>query len=306
MVPSNKQADPIPVEQQDANPKKAGEQALRTHDVRTGQENLQRFLVVHGQTGKASSDDGTSMSDEKTSSSKSDECKMTVRQSIEQFVDELKLLLLSNTEPILDNTLHLDVLIASENTRKPWLNLRLLTNYDPLAAIVNELSNMKTPFEGYQWQAVIDDGWHRTAASVRHAPDNAKKVSIIFVGSRSQDGFMPSPQSRRKLEKLGFSVSVGHVSTGAQRGGGCTFFALSAVKIMTKSSGIDNLHKQLLATPPNPDGSDDDGNVIHQINIDEFSLEPAFFKHATSMKLINKYLKGKSAEFISKLDFIQF
>lgn len=61
MAPLNNQPDPRPLEQQEANPKKADEQALSTRGVRPGRANLnlQRFLAVHGKTGKASSDDDT-------------------------------------------------------------------------------------------------------------------------------------------------------------------------------------------------------------------------------------------------------
>ena len=286
MTPSNNQPDPSPVEQQEANPQQDEEQTLPTHYARSGQANLQRFRAVHGNA-ETSIDPGTQGSE------------MTVRQSIEKFVGELKQLLSDNIEPELNNTLHQDVLIASENVRKPWLNLRLLTGLNPLDAIVTELSNMEIPSEGHQWQAVIDDKKeHRTAASIRHAPDNAKKVSIIFVEPLPVLGyhFTDSPESLKTLKDLGFSVSASHVSTGVQGGGGCTFFALSAAKIMAKSTEIDNLHKELLASAPNPGGSE----VIHKEIIHPFSLEPAFFKHATSMNLIDAYLKDKPESLISK------
>ncbi|AYB58178.2 hypothetical protein [Ralstonia solanacearum] len=76
---------------------------------------------------------------------------LTIRKSIERFVNELKLQLLLNKEAQPTNTLHLDALIASEQVRKPWLNLRLLTGSDPLTAVAQALGKMKAPPPGCQW-----------------------------------------------------------------------------------------------------------------------------------------------------------
>lgn len=65
-APSNNQSDTRSVEQQEANPKKAEEQAdeQALPHVRPGQSNLQRFLAVHGKTGKTSSEGDTSVNAE--------------------------------------------------------------------------------------------------------------------------------------------------------------------------------------------------------------------------------------------------
>jgi len=59
-MPPNSQPDSDPAEQPTAIPRKTDEQALPNPELRSGQENLQRFLSVHGKASKASDDGGTS------------------------------------------------------------------------------------------------------------------------------------------------------------------------------------------------------------------------------------------------------
>lgn len=222
---------------------------------------------------------------------------LTIRKSIERFVNELKLQLLLNKEAEPTNTLHLDALIASEQVRKPWLNLRLLTGSDPLTAVAQALGKMKAPPPGCQWQAVIDDGGHRSAASIRHAAEDASKVSCIFIEPRSGK-FIVKPDEKKLTDLLtgsGYSARIAYMAADVQRGGGCTFFALSAAKYMRKSLTIDRMHKALLAAAMAPQ----DTAPVRARVVDSHHLEPHFFKHATSKKRVDRYLEGKPPQFAS-------
>ncbi|WP_459133323.1 YopJ family acetyltransferase [Ralstonia pseudosolanacearum] len=222
---------------------------------------------------------------------------LTIRKSIERFVNELKLQLLLNKEPEPTNTLHLNALVASEQVRKPWLNLCLLSGSDPLTALAEALCNMKVPSPGDQWQAVIDGGFHRSAVSVRHGAEDASKVSAIFIEPRATR-FIDRPDEKKLTDLLagsGYSVRIAYMAADIQRGGGCTFFALSAAKYMRKSPTIDRMHQVLLAAAMVPQ----DTAPVRAKFVDSHYLEPHFFKHATSKKRVNRYLEGKPPQFAS-------
>lgn len=229
----------------------------------------------------------------------SDQGALTVRQKIAAYVDELRSHLRNHTEPEPRDHLFLDVLARSENIRTPGLNLRILRlAQSPLHAVAQALVDAPPPGIGpgaLQWQAVVDDGGHRVAASVRIDGDDPGRVSVILIdprlkGAKRHDGHAANsdspaqPTLSQTLDSKGLKLQVTYMSTDEQRNPGCTILALTAVKKMHGSAAIDQIHSDALAAAaerPEVFGAEDHKLLNYSSSIESERI--AFFEAALAL-----------------------
>ncbi|HEU4459374.1 MAG TPA: YopJ family acetyltransferase [Methylibium sp.] len=193
----------------------------------------------------------------------------------------------------------LPTLVEGLNAADPALKLEILTfplwipsKPSRLAQRLEE--SLRQPSN---WHAVLDDGGHRTALSVRYAPQT-HDVSVLLVESmRSQfrHGRLMSKALKRiasdlqdKLDPKAppLRLHLKFLPSRAQIGDGCTIFALSAVKKMASDPAIAALHQQAFTELQTATST----TTSKPLKARETPL--SLLKHATSLRVVKKVLNA--------------
>ncbi|QUP56322.1 hypothetical protein GO998_21755 (plasmid) [Ralstonia syzygii] len=166
---------------------------------------------------------------------------------------------------------------------------------------------------GETWRAVLEAGGHRIALSVQHAR-SAHDVSLLLIDSvplkeeaikrlkntwddalRAMANATPTqldahaPEKRVQPVRLHLSVMN---SKTQKTPDGCLIHALSATKKMASDAAIRTMHERLLQGLAR-------GRVHAGVDVLNAGrhLPPAFFKHATSERVVDTYLDAKRTQF---------